>query len=196
MRALLIETGKLVDSWNRIDVLAAVVQMNHNYTINLTDNSVTNRTPPKAKVKFKDGADFSRIVDCTQLRHNFVEIDSAACPQYNKSAHIVFEGLPGINATPLRNGEPCPASICQNATFSGGTLEFDVTSFTNFSSESEFGTAATCGTCAACTTCAATSQTCQLTASISANIDCINVSANNVQAYAGATSTTLPFRTA
>jgi subtilisin family serine protease len=173
MRQILKETGKQVSSWHRIDVYAAIVKLNQNYTINITDNSVTNSTPPKAKVKFKDATDLSDFTECSQLKQNLVEIDSVNCPQYNKSAHIVFEGLPGINATPLRNGQSCPATICQNATFSNGTLEFDVTSFTNYSSESQFTVSNVAG-------CAVINASASLTANVVSNTTCFTINASNL----------------
>ncbi len=178
MRQLLKETGKQVGSWHRIDALTAIVQMNHNYTINLTDNSVTNITPPKAKVKFKDTADFSRFVNCSSIRHNFVEIDSINCPQYNRSAHITFDGLAGVSATPLRNGQACPGTICQNITFVNGTLDFDVTEFTNYSGNSSFGTQAVVDGCSVINE--STSLTLDVNASGQAGTACFTIAADNL----------------
>ncbi len=174
MRQLLKETGRQAGSWHRLDVYAAIVKLNQNYTINITENSVTNATPPKAKVAFKDSTDLSGFVECSELKHNFIHVNSEQCPQYNKSAHIILEGLPGINATPRRNGAPCPAETCQNATFNNGTLEFDVTSFTNYTGESYFGTDALVDACAVI------NDSTSLTANVISNTTCFTINASNL----------------
>ncbi len=194
MRQLFKDTGVAVSGLPRIDVLAALVQLDQNITLNISDNSVTNRTPPSAKVKFASATDLSQFVDCAQVQYNFVSIDSDRCPQYNKSAHITFSGLPGVAATPLLDGEPCDSSICTNTVFSGGVLDFDVTGFSNYSSNSTFTTSTPCATCDLCTVCAAVAgTTCTPLTDIVATTgsNCINVTANNVVIdCAGATITT------
>ncbi len=176
MRQVLKELGKQVEQWHRIDVYTVIAKLNQNYTINITDNSVTRTVPPRAKVKFKDPADLSTFVECSSIRHNFVEIDSVRCPQYNKSARITFEGLPGVNATPLRNGAPCPNAICQNTTFSAGTFAFDVTEFTSYSSQSQqqFGIQTLVSGCATINVSAS------LTQSVFANGSCIVIGSENL----------------
>jgi subtilisin family serine protease len=174
MRQLLRETGRQVGSWHRADAYAALVRLQQNFSINLTDNSVTNTTPPKAKIKFKDSTDFSGFVNCSRLKHNFVHVDSENCAQFNKSAHIVLEGLAGINAAPLRNGEPCPPDVCQNATFANGTLEFDVIGFSNYSGNSSFDIVDFVAGCAVI------NQTTSLTANISSAAGCMVINASNL----------------
>ncbi len=179
LRQLFKETGKIVETWNRIDAYAAIVKLNQNYTINITDNSVTNATPPKAKVKFKDTTDLSRFAECAEVKHNFIDIDSADCPQFNKSAHIVLEGIGGANATPLRNGQPCPSTVCQNVTFGNGTLEFDVTEFTNYSSESTFTTQDVFTGCPVLIN-TSSNLTANITATINAAQSCITFGNSNI----------------
>jgi len=174
MRQLLKETGKQASSWHRADAYAAIVRLEQNFSINLTENSVTNITPPKAKVQFKESTDFNRFVNCSQLKHNFIHVDSENCPQFNKSAHIVLEGLAGINATPLRNGEPCPPDTCQNATFVNGTLEFDVVGFSNYSGNSSFDIVALVSGCALI------NQSTDLSANVASNQTCFTVNASNL----------------
>jgi subtilisin family serine protease len=174
MRQLLKETGKQVGSWTRASAYAAIAKLDVNYTVNLTDNSVTNATPPKSRVAFKETTDLGKFINCSRLRHNFVDIDAVACPQFNKSARIVLEGLAGDNATPLRDGQPCPADVCQNATFVNGTLEFDVIGFSNYSGNSSFGVTALVNGCAVI------NSSSSLTANAPANGTCFTINASNL----------------
>ncbi len=130
--ALLQPTGKMISSFSRIDVLNAILKENYNYDINLTDNSIKNATAG-TKIAFGSITDFANITACSKLRSNLVEIDSLNCPQYNITSHIRLPGLPGTSASVLRNSIPCTSQYCENATFSSGTLDFDVLSFTNYS---------------------------------------------------------------
>ena len=79
------------------------------------------------------GANLSSDV---RLGFNFVEVNSALRPGLNKSAIITFEGLSNnfANATILRNGQPCPSSICTALTgLNAGTVIINVTGWTNYS---------------------------------------------------------------
>ncbi len=133
MHALLNSTGLVISSWRRIDVYEAIVKQNMNLTINQSDNSIKN-VSANTTLKFSNTTDLGQIASCGKIRHNYVEIDSVNCSLYNQSAHISLGGLSGVAATPLMNNGPCPEAICQNRTFAGGVLEFDVTEFTSYSS--------------------------------------------------------------
>jgi hypothetical protein len=133
MRQLLKETGKSVSGLARIDALAAIARLNQKYILNITENSVINATPPRAKVAFKDSTDLGKVISCMRVMPNFVGVDSEKCPQYNKSARITLEDLPGDKAFLLRNDAPCE-EFCQNVSFANSTLQFDVIAFTNYSS--------------------------------------------------------------
>ena len=170
MRTLLQQTGVNVTSWQRVDVYNAIAKLNQNYTINITDSSVANGTTRGARVRFSNFTDLSRFVDCGTVRPNFVGIDSNVCPQYNKTAHITFANITGIGARPLRNGAPCPPSVCQNFTFGNGTVDFDVTEFSNYSS---FNLTNLTG-------CANVNVSSVLTQNISSTGNCINITGNNV----------------
>ncbi len=130
--ALLQPTGKMISGFSRIDVLNAILKENYNYDVNLTDNSIKNATAG-TKIAFGSTTDFANITSCSKLRSNFVEIDSVNCPQYNITSHIRRQGLAGNSASVLRNGVACTSQYCENVTFSSGTLDFDVLSFTNYS---------------------------------------------------------------
>jgi parallel beta-helix repeat protein len=130
---LLNTTGPVISDWRRIDVYAAILKLNANLTMNQSDNSITNVTA-NTTLKFKNTTDFNGFIQCGAISHNYVSIDSSLCPNLNKSAHITFGNLSFVNATPTRNGQRCRTPICQNATYANGTLEFDVTEFSSYSS--------------------------------------------------------------
>ena len=53
----------------------------------------------------------------------------------NKSAILKLYNLTFSDPRILRNGEACPNSICTKISYSGGTLTFNVTQFSEYSSE-------------------------------------------------------------
>ncbi len=135
MHALLNSTGPNISSWRRIDLYDAIVNLNYNYSINEANSSITNNSA-NSTIRFGSSTDLSNFTKCGLLKYNYASIDSATCPYYNRSAHIIFANLSGTNRTILRNGLKCPESICQNKTYSNGALEFDVTEFSSYSSTS------------------------------------------------------------
>ncbi len=91
-------------------------------TINLTDDLV-----------FGDGE-----VDLdgnTNISENSITINSTALPNLNKSATIYLYNLTYSNPRILMDGEICSSAICTKISYSGGTLKFNVTQFTTYSSE-------------------------------------------------------------
>ena len=77
----------------------------------------------------------------TNISQNFIEINTTALPNFNKSATLSLYGLTFTNPRVLRNGEVCPASICTEINyFSGnGTFIFNVTQFSNYSAGETLG---------------------------------------------------------
>ncbi len=69
------------------------------------------------------------------ISSNFIGINTTALPNFNKSATLSLYDLTFANPRILRNGEPCSAAICTKIEYSGGVLVFNVTSFSNYSSE-------------------------------------------------------------
>ena len=133
IRALLNSTGKNIGSTSyRVDVFNAILKLNLNLTVNISTQALRNETSGSA-VQFRDTTDFGQAISCVYLGTNFVGINSTKCPQFNKTAHITLAGLTTL-AKPLRDGVACPTSVCQNVTFANNTLEFDVTSFSEYSS--------------------------------------------------------------
>ncbi len=113
---------------------------------NLSNANISNITnfyiekPNTAKINFTDSIDLSSGADIdtyVNITHNYVEINSSALPQLNKSATIEFYGLTYLQ-TPiiLRNGEVCTSDICKINSYNSGNLSFNVSSFTSYSSSS------------------------------------------------------------
>ncbi|MCH7850131.1 MAG: hypothetical protein IH845_00630 [Nanoarchaeota archaeon] len=66
------------------------------------------------------------------IENNLVGIDSVALPSLNTAATLTMYGL-SYTSTPaiLKDGVSC-GSVCSNIIYNSGTLTFDVTSFSNF----------------------------------------------------------------
>lgn len=95
-------------------------KINFNQVINLTNDST-----------YTDGnLDLNTY---TNISHNFIEINSTALPNFNKSATLYLYNLGFTNPRVLKNGEVCPSAICTEISYSGGTFVFNVTQFTNYS---------------------------------------------------------------
>ena len=95
------------------------------------------------KIIFSDNIDLTQdvknnVIDLNsniELSDNFIEINTTALTSLEKPATLYLTGLDFENPRILRNGEICPASICQEVDYSGGILEFTTTSFSNYSTE-------------------------------------------------------------
>ena len=76
----------------------------------------------------------SNIVDLNSnvnISYNYIEINTMALTSLEKPVTLYLYGLTFSNSRVLRNGEVCSASICQKIDYSGGTLVFSVTEFSN-----------------------------------------------------------------
>ena len=71
------------------------------------------------------------------ISSNRIEINTTALPNFNKSATLRLYNLTFSNPRILRDGNVCPSSICTKESYSGvgGTLVFNVTHFSVYSSE-------------------------------------------------------------
>ncbi len=133
MRSLLNNTGKDVGSTiYRVDLLNAVLKQGNNLTVNLSTQTIKNETSGTA-IQFKDATDFGQALSCIILGNNLAGADSERCPQFNKTAHITLTGITNPSKI-LKDGSTCPATTCQNVTFANNVLEFDVISFSNYTS--------------------------------------------------------------
>lgn len=99
----------------------------------------------KGKIKFNQNINFTNdsnpednIVDLDNniiITFNKIEINSSALPNFNKTATLSLYDLSFANPQILIDGFPCPDSICTKITYSGGTLEFNVSHFTIYSTQ-------------------------------------------------------------
>ncbi len=78
---------------------------------------------------------FLDIDSNSNISSNFVEINSTALPNFNKSATIYLYGLTFSDPRILRDGVVCDSPICTEVNYSGGTFIFNVSSFTYYSAE-------------------------------------------------------------
>ncbi len=113
----------------------------------LTDNSFSSykinstvvfANSGNSKINFTQPLDVSgaNLGNDVSLGFNYAGVNSNLRPGLNKSAIIIFEGIPTnlINMTIYRDGAPCPLNICRNITsLNAGTVVFNVTGWTNYS---------------------------------------------------------------
>ncbi len=99
----------------------------------------------KGKIKFTENINFTddlnpednsvNLDDNIIISDNKIEINSTALPNFNKPATLFLYELPFANPRILMDGSLCPASVCTEVDYTGGTLEFTVTHFTTYSTE-------------------------------------------------------------
>src|SRR3989344_213596 len=97
-------------------------KINFNEIINVTDDS----NPYDNQ---------SNINDYINISSNRIEINSDILPNFNKSATLTLYNLAFTNPRILIDNVVCSSSICAQNSYSGGTLNFNVTHFTAYSSE-------------------------------------------------------------
>ena len=91
------------------------------------------------KIKFSDFVDLSGIAnidDYVKLSYNKIEIDAGVISLLNKTATLYMYNLT-YNQTPkiIRNNITCPDTICKIINYSNGTLIFNVTQFSIYTTE-------------------------------------------------------------
>lgn len=92
-----------------------------NDAINVTDTNSTNNI-----------IDINKYVS---ISYNSISVNSTALSNFNKSATITLYGLNYISPRILRDGLPCPETECVFQSYSFGTIMFNVTHFTTYSTE-------------------------------------------------------------
>ena len=70
-----------------------------------------------------------------EISRNSIFLSSNALIGFNRSATLYLYGLTFNDPRILLDGEECPDTICTEQSYSGGTLIFNVTHFTTYSSE-------------------------------------------------------------
>jgi hypothetical protein len=124
-----ISTNFIDYSYEEIQGLNSIILENTNYgrvkfneQINLTDD----------KINTDNILDIDSNVEISK---NNIRLNSTELPNFNKSATIWLYNLSFTNPRILKDGEICPSSICIKESYSGGTLKFNVTHFTSYSTE-------------------------------------------------------------
>lgn len=90
------------------------------------------------KITFNENINISSNISidyALNISYNRIELNSSNLTNFNRSATLYLYNLTFSNPRILRDGEVCPSSICVKNSYSEGTLSFNVTHFTTYSSE-------------------------------------------------------------
>ncbi len=123
-----------ISGFRQVDALSALVKQATDITHNSTNKSLASGT---SAVLYRQILNVSRVEPCLNLTFNNVtmnELPSCAA-YYNHSATVRLFKLPFASAKPLLNGAACSALDCQNISYVGGTLQFDVRYFGSYSAK-------------------------------------------------------------
>ncbi len=169
-----------IDSTSTNNTISNSTQKNNtNYDINTTNvpvnidktifqrylfsnSTLTLKNSSNAVINFpnitQNGTNFSADV---MIRSNYVYINSSNAPGFNRTANVTFLNLGLNNPRILRDNTVCPSSICTKIAYnsSNGTLIFNVTSFSAYSSQDYCGNS-NCDSGETCTSCSADCGVC------------------------------------
>jgi len=67
--------------------------------------------------------------------YNHAEVNTTGLPNFNKPATIWLYNLTFNSPRILKDGQPCPSTVCTKESYSSGVLKFNVTGFTVYSAE-------------------------------------------------------------
>jgi len=111
-------------------------------------NSVGNvvlENPSYGKIEFRESIDFlehlsgeENVVDLdgnADISEESISLDSSVISGLNKSSTLYLYNLNFNNPRILKDGVICPSSLCQIQSYSGGTLIFNVNSFSTYTVE-------------------------------------------------------------
>ena len=130
-------------------------------------HNVTNLVVEKStygKINFTSVVNFTQNVNLSlavNVSSNFISVDSSTYPELNKSAAISFYNLTFSDPIILRNGAVCSSSVCTRISYTGGTLVFNVTGFSNYSSAEAYCGDGSCNGGESCSSCAADCGICE-----------------------------------
>lgn len=132
---LLVRNGANVSNWTRVDALIAYLARESNASVNTSTN--TAQVAGAGSLKFQSATDWSEFDACVVMNNNLVSVNSAACPQFNKSASITFTSLsiPHHLSGPLAifaDGVFCRDCVAGDYNASAGTFSFNVSHFTSY----------------------------------------------------------------
>ncbi len=100
---------------------------------NLTFENMTS-----GKIRFAENVTLEGIAninDYVKISDNRIEINSSALPALNKTATLFIYNLTYANPRIIRDGVVCPSETCAIISYVNGTLSFNVTRFSVYSSE-------------------------------------------------------------
>ncbi len=108
---------------------------------NINIKNITNfvvESTDTGRINFSDYIDLSHGFDLDKyinISSNLIVLNSTFLTSLNKSATLYIYNLTFTNPRILIDGVACPESICKKVSYSGGTLVFNVSHFTAYSSE-------------------------------------------------------------
>ena len=123
--------------------IITATEFNGSATTDLNSVNLSNITnlilevSPYGKINFTDSVSIESVSSLNafiNISDNLIDLDSNNLPQLNKTANLYLNGITFTNPRPLRNGEVC-STICTEISFTNDTFIFNVTQFTNYSSE-------------------------------------------------------------
>ena len=101
-------------------------------------SNVTIHYVNRGKIKFISTINISREINISKnvnISFNRIELNSSALPEFDKSAILEIYNLTFSNPRLLKDGSTCSSAICAKNSYSNGTLSFNVTGFSIYSSE-------------------------------------------------------------
>jgi len=108
-------------------------------------SNVILHNPDQGKISFNQPINLTDNADTTDnlldldtnvnISFNRIELNSTALPNFNKPSTLELYNLVFSNPRILKDGSVCDSSICTKESYSGGTLKFNVTEFSIYTSE-------------------------------------------------------------
>jgi len=92
--------------------------------------------PNSGKIKFLENISITSEVNLDEnvnISQNNITLYSDNIPNFNKPARLYLYNLTFSDPKILRNGEDCSTAICSENSYIDGTLDFNVTGFTEYS---------------------------------------------------------------
>ncbi|MBD3249873.1 S8 family serine peptidase, partial [Candidatus Woesearchaeota archaeon] len=134
---LMIDNGKTIGDYSRVDFSGIFLKLEENITANLTAYSLGKEGI--GKIGFYNYTEFGNILDRINISYNYAEIDASSALEYNKSAIITLDGLnfdsPFVeyfNGTEFEECNSTTDPACINISYNGSRFVFNVSHFTGF----------------------------------------------------------------
>jgi hypothetical protein len=94
--------------------------------------------PKAGQINFTQSVDLSNNTDINtyvNITFNSIVLNSTALNHLNRSAELILHNLTFTDPVLQVDGSDCPASICTELSYAGGSLRFNVTHFTTYSAK-------------------------------------------------------------